>query len=256
MNLLERFNLGHGFDKRFEAVPATTETLRRDVFRLRHEVYCEELKYEPEHADRLESDKYDAGSLHCLIRASSPDIQPAGCVRLILTRADEPAAPLPIETICARALDRSIIDPQKLARARIAEISRLAIHPAFRRRGSDGRLPVAINAEDFSLARGIRFPYIQLGLYLSAVALAKHHGIASLFVLTEPRLAAYFAKLGVNIRRIGGPVEHHGIRVPSLLEVQGVIDGMSSIVKPMWQVIENSIARGFAAENTPAKKTA
>jgi N-acyl amino acid synthase of PEP-CTERM/exosortase system len=258
MNLSERFNLGRGFSKRFEVVPATTDALRHDVYSLRHEVYCEELKYEPEHADRLETDAHDADSLHCLIRSTDREAQLVGSTRLILTRPEAPAAQLPIETICARTLDRTLFDPQKQPRQRIAEISRLAIRPAYRRRGSDGHLPVAINVEDFSLTHGgIRFPYIQLGLYLSAIAMAHHHGIDTLLVLTEPRLATYFAKLGVNIKRIGSPVEHHGIRVPSMIDVQAVINGMSTIIKPMWNAIEKDIQNGYAAaESDLHKKTA
>ena len=52
MSLFDRFNLGAGFKKYFQIEAASNERVRDDVFRVRHEVYCEELKFEPERPDR------------------------------------------------------------------------------------------------------------------------------------------------------------------------------------------------------------
>ena len=59
MQLFDRFNLGHGFRKYFEILPALDDTLRDDVFRIRHEVYCQELAFEPVRPDRRETDEFD-----------------------------------------------------------------------------------------------------------------------------------------------------------------------------------------------------
>ncbi|MDO9599819.1 MAG: PEP-CTERM/exosortase system-associated acyltransferase [Azoarcus sp.] len=248
MQLFERFNLGHGFRKYFEIAAATNEQLRNDVFRIRHEVYCEELKFEPERPDRRETDSYDPHSLHCLIRTSNAPNHLVGCTRLVLAKPDDPLAPLPFEHTCEHTLDRSIIDPMKLPRDRIAEVSRLAVRGAYRRRRGDERAPVAISDEDFGTGDQPRFPYIPIGLYLGAVALAARSGIDTLFVLTEPRLASHFGKLGVDIKQIGGPVEHRGIRVPSMMHVPSIIKGMRFMVKPIWRVIQEEIEQGFENE--------
>ncbi|MBR0568466.1 PEP-CTERM/exosortase system-associated acyltransferase [Azoarcus sp. L1K30] len=248
MQIFERFNLGHGFRKYFEIAPATNTALRNDVFRIRHEVYCEELKFEPERPDRLETDVYDPHSLHCLIRTANEPNHLVGCTRLVLANPDDPLAPLPFEQTCGHTLDRSIVDPLKLPRESIAEVSRLAVRAAYRRRKGDERAPVAISEEDFGTGDRPRFPYIPIGLYLGAVALAARSGIDTLFVLTEPRLASHFGKLGVDIRQIGGPVEHRGIRVPSMMHVPSIIKGMRFIVKPIWRVIQEEIERGFEKE--------
>ena len=47
MYLPEFLNLGTGFRKYFEALPALDDELRAAAFRIRHSVYCEELGYEP-----------------------------------------------------------------------------------------------------------------------------------------------------------------------------------------------------------------
>ncbi len=256
MSFLEQLNLGRGFQKYFEIVPATDDGLRHAIYRLRHEVYCEELHFEPENPDRLEIDPYDAHSLHCLIRSTQPPHAPVGCVRLVLADPTDPAAPLPFELTCAQTIDRSLIDPAKMPRDRIAEVSRLAVCASHRRRKGESRVAVAIGDEDFGDQDRPRFPYIPIGLYLGAVALAARNGIDTLFVLTEPRLASHFARLGVEIRQIGGPVDHRGLRIPSTLDVASIIRNMRFLVRPIWRLVQEEIDRGCEAAAAPGKPQA
>ena len=254
MALFDRFSLGHGFRRYFEIHAALSPELRDTVFRIRHEGYCAELAYEPVRPDGREHDAYDAHSLHCLMRTSHAPFEPVGCTRLVLARPDAPDAPLPFEHTCAATLDRRIVDPARLPRARIAEVSRLAVRARFRRRRADrvdGPDPLPIHREDFGNIVHPRFPYIPIGLYLGAIALAARSGVDTLFVLTEPRLAAHFSKLGVKVTQIGGPVEHRGVRIPSMMDVPSIIKGMRFLVKPMWRVIRDEIEADYRALPTP-----
>src|SRR5580698_3828433 len=106
-----RFNLGEGFKKHFEVMLAADEPMRNNVYRIRHEVYCEDLQYEPQRADGLESDNFDSHSLHCLLRKSSEEHDLVGCTRLVLARQQDEEFELPFERLCADSIDRSIIDP-------------------------------------------------------------------------------------------------------------------------------------------------
>lgn len=246
MSLFDRFNLGAGFRKYFRIEAAMSEDVKNEVFRVRHEVYCEELKFEPERPDRRETDAFDAHSLHCLLRAAQAPHTPVGCTRLVLANPRELDAPLPFESTCSDTIDRSIIDPAKLDRTRIAEVSRLAVRAAYRRRRGENKVAVALDESDYdATAEQPRFPYIPIGLYLGAVSLAARHNIDTLFVLTEPRLAAHFGKLGVDIRQIGGPVEHRGQRVPSMMDVPSIIKGLRFMVKPIWRAVEEDIDAGL-----------
>lgn len=247
MQLFDRFNLGHGFRKYFEILPATTDVTRADVFRIRHEVYCEELGFEPVRPDRLESDIYDQHSIHCLLRTSNDPKQLVGCTRLVLAKPDAPNDPLPFEQTCAHVLDRSIIDPSRLPRHKIAEVSRLAVRGRYRRRRGEQQSPATVHEEDFGSEDQPRFPYIPIGLYLGAVALAERNGIETLFVLTEPRLAEHFSKAGVRIEQIGEPVEHRGARIPSMMDVQSIIKNMRFLVKPIWRIVQEEIEHGYAS---------
>lgn len=245
MRLFDRFNLGHGFRKYFEIHPANSDALRDDVYRIRHEVYCEELAFEPVRPDRRETDDYDAHSLHCLMRTSHEPRHLVGCTRIVLAKPGDPDRPLPFECACAKTLDRSIIDPARLPRGRIAEVSRLAVRSAYRRRRGEAAESAPLHDEDFGTPAQPRFPYIPIGLYLGAIALAARNGIDTIFVLTEPRLASHFAKLGVDVKQIGGPIEHRGTRIPSMMDVQGIISGMRFLIKPIWRVIQEEIEAGY-----------
>lgn len=245
MLLFDRFNLGHGFRKYFKIQPAIDEALRDSVYRIRHEVYCEELGFEPVRPDRRETDEYDAHSMHCLLQTSSESASPIGCTRVVQARADDPYYPLPFERTCAATLYRSVVDTSRLPRNRIAEVSRLAVRSNYRRRRGELLATASLNDDDFGTAVHPRFPYIPIGLYLGAIALAERAGIDTLFILTEPRLASHFAKLGVDIRQIGEPVEHRGIRIPSMMDVQSIIKGMRFVLKPMWRTIREDIEAAY-----------
>jgi len=246
MWLFDLVNLGAGFKKYFEVVPALSEELRDECYRIRHDVYCAELGYEPVRADRRERDDYDAHSLHCLIR-SVRNGEYVGCTRLVLTRPGDPHYLLPVERACAKTIDRSIADPQQMPRHTIAEIGRLAVIASYRNRHGEQKSPAPISEQSFGTPERPRFPYLTIGLYLGTIALAREHNIATLFVLTEPRLQHHFARLGVNIRQIGSPVEHRGTRVPSMMTVAGIVDGLNFVMRPLYEVVAAEVKQGVHA---------
>jgi N-acyl amino acid synthase of PEP-CTERM/exosortase system len=233
-------NLGASFKRYFEIVPALTDGLRQHAYRIRHQVYCEELKYEPIRSSGLEIDDYDPHSLHCLIR-SVQNNKFVGCTRLVLAPRDDPSHPLPFEKLCAKSIDRSVVDPQALARSTIAEVSRLAVISQYRLRRGEQNMPLPANKDSFGTKSRPRFPYIPVGLYLGTIELARLHRIETLFVLTEPRLAAHFARLGVEIKRIGRAIEHRGTRIPSMMRVSSIIEGLNFIMRPLYEEIAQEV---------------
>lgn len=235
-------NLGKTFTEYFEIVPALSDALRDEVYGIRHQVYCEELAFEPQRPDRREYDEYDAHSLHLLIRSVKSD-KFIGCTRIVRARAEDPHFPLPFEKTCAAALDRSIVDPARLPRDTIAEISRLAVIAQFRKRKEDAKSPLSISDKDFGTPKQPRFPYIPVGLYLGTIELARLNGIRTLFVLTEQRLANHFRKFGVDIKTIGTPVEHRGQRIPSMMATSGIIDNLWAIFRPLYRTIAAEVAQ-------------
>jgi len=244
MYLPEFLNLGAGFSKYFRAVPALSDDLRRAVFAIRHAVYCEELGYEPVRPDGLESDDDDARAAHCLLQ-SVRNGEFVGCVRLILTDPEDGKSVLPFERLCANTLDRTIVDPARLDRSQIAEVSRLAVAAQYRRRKGERKVALPIAEDDFGTPDRPRFPYIAAGLYLAMIAQARHHRIEKLFMLTERRLAKQLSRLGVNLRVIGAPIQHRGTRYPSMMVVQEVIDGLHFFVRPLFAVIASEMETAY-----------
>ena len=249
MYLPEFLNLGAGFEKYFSAQAATDDEQRRAAFRIRHEVYCNELGYEPAHPDGLEQDAFDARSLHCLLRSVAND-EFVGCVRLVLADTHDPSERLPFEGLCGTTIDRRLVDPDALPRETIAEVSRLAVVSRYRRRRGERQTAATISEGDFGTPDRPRFPYLAVGLYLAMLAQARRHGIETLFMLTEPRLARQLTRLGVRLQQIGPAVEHRGLRHPSMMSVRDVIDGLKFFLRPMFVVIADEIDASYRHAET------
>ncbi|MCB1942165.1 MAG: PEP-CTERM/exosortase system-associated acyltransferase, partial [Candidatus Accumulibacter sp.] len=176
-----------------------------------------------------------------------------GCARLVLVDPDAPlTSRLPFEIGCEATLDRSIVDPMALDRSRIAEISRLAVVGSYRRRRGEQDKPISISEEDFGTASRPRQPYLALAVYLCLISLARHYGITTLFVLTEPRLAANLSRLGVHLEQIGAGIEHRGTRVPSMMSVDEIIDGMNFVVRALFEVVSREVLEGLEAAGADA----
>lgn len=211
-------SLATHFDLHFEALPVDDEATRREVFRLRYAVYCEERGYEPPSAfpNGEEHDAYDADSTFALIRHRASG-RAAGCVRLI-TNERTPELHFPFEQLCSGRLDARYIDPEQLARDRLGEISRLAVHQDFRRRRIDAADTPQASAGALTaeiLHEGARrYPLVAMGLFLSASALALNAGLDQALVVMEPRLARLLGSAGIPFTQVGELITYRGRRAP------------------------------------------
>ena len=241
-----RATLGDGYRQYFEMLPALEAERINDVHFIRHDVYARELGFEAVRPDQRETDKYDRHAVHCLVRTVNTPVRLAGCARVVLTDPLDRQSPLPFEVYCKNSIDRSIIDPSKLPRDKIAEISRVAVMGEFRRRKGEQGHEAPVADQDFGDDKQPRFPYIPISLYFAAVQMAQRAGVEYLFTLTEPRLAQHFGKLGVNVITIGEAVEHRGLRVPSMLEASKIYGSLRSLVRPLWHAVEEQMAPVYA----------
>lgn len=244
MIMLGSMSTGDGFKKYFEILPAIGEADRRAAFRIRHSVYCEDLGWEPVRADGLETDEYDGQARHCLVRNRATG-EHIGCVRLILAEPNGPRPQLPFEVTCAGVLDRSIIDPARIDRNRIAEVSRLSIVGNYRRRRGEESSPGTVQDADFGTPERPRFPYLLVGLYMGVFALADMHGLEKLFLLSETRLARHLNKIGITNTRIGDAVEHRGMRAPAVMDVRQVIDHLDPLLGSVYSVVRSGLEDAY-----------
>jgi len=236
-------DLAGAFQNYFTITAALSPEERELVYRIRHDVYCRDLGWEPVRPDGIETDSVDAHSVHCLLRQQGSNA-PVGCTRLILAKQ---GTSLPFEESCRDVLDRDVVNPATLPRDTIGEVSRLAVVSAFRQRKGEQDAPMtSMSDTNFGTdERMPRFPFIPVSLYLAAAAVARQLQVEHVFVLTEPRLASHFARIGFDIRCIGGSIEHRGTRVPSVLNSSKVVDNLRPMIRPLYDVVQQSVKSAF-----------
>ncbi len=205
------------FPHYFQMRIADTPDLMSKVHQLRYEVFCKEFHFEREEdcPGQMEKDDYDAQSVHCLIMHRSSN-QPAGCVRLIHTRADDPDAPLPIERYCSPSFYPGDTHPSRLPRAGLCEVSRLAVSGHFRKRRGESESPVGIStAIQISDELEYRiFPLLSLTLFMTMMSIGLFTGQHSSLAVMEPWLARQLQIMGFSFQQIGEITEYHGARAP------------------------------------------
>ncbi|MDP5032416.1 PEP-CTERM/exosortase system-associated acyltransferase [Paraglaciecola sp.] len=231
---------------------ALSENLKREVYRLRHEVYCEELKFEDVRPDQEERDNFDEHSVHCFVRHVSSG-RLAGTVRLITSsHIDEM---LPIEKFCSHAIEDETLLPANFPREDICEISRLAVLEHFRRRQMDkfsGAATGAININDYSKTELRCFPYIAICLYLAAASTAFKTNKKHAYVMMEPRLARSMAFVGIQFKQLGKPIDYHGKRAAFYINGEMFHSGLSSGYAKLLKSIENDLfASGVPNKSHP-----
>lgn len=228
----------------FDVVTANGGPLLEEVFRLRHQVYCEELGFEPQRASRLEHDEYDKRSIHCLLlhKASKTYI---GCSRLILADSHEPEKPFPFEFACGKSLRWSFDSSAGTGRERYGEISRLAIIAQFRHFSRNEVAVANGGREDFydgDEDEKHLFPTISLGLYLAMTAIVLNQGLKGVFAMMEPRLVRRLRRLGILFEQVGEAVEHHGLRGPFLIHCDSILSTLKPDCRALLRKIQNSLA--------------
>jgi len=224
---------------------AFTQDLRHEAFKIRHNVYCAELKFEPLKEDEMEVDDFDQHSLHCVMK-HIPSNNYAGTVRIVRSRSEDEK--LPIEAYCSKAISSDEVHPSDFPRESICEISRLAVPKEFRRRNADkfkGAETGAINESTYSETELRCFPFIAVGLYLSAANMIIHEGIEHCFVMMEPRLARSLSFVGIKFRQIGPVVEYHGQRAPYYISPQMLRESLPNGFSKLMENIDKELDEQF-----------
>lgn len=220
---------------------ALTQADKEVVYNIRHQVYCEELKFEGEKHDKLEVDSFDGHSLHCLMHHKATG-QAMGTVRVVTPQEEHHL--LPMEVNCSDFIADGQLTPSHFDRREICEISRLAVPAAFRRRRSDkfeGAATGAINIQNYSEQEMRCMPFIAIGLYLGAAATAIHSDIHHAFAMMEPRLARSMRFVGIEFEQIGEARDYHGLRAPYYISIEGLRKGLKPGLTKLYEVISDQL---------------
>ena len=183
----------------------------REVFHLRYQVYCVERRFESGQ-DGLETDAFDAMSRHILLRRR-PTGQAIGTVRLVVPRLKGPGAALPMEQVASPPRLRA------LPRSRIAEVSRFALSKELR----------AAGASSGSLAR--------LALIRGIVQVSGCMKLTHWCALMEPKLLRLLSASAIHFVPMAGLVEHHGLRQPSVIGLNEMLERVRREKPAVWDFI-------------------
>lgn len=207
---------------------ADTEPLRREAFRLRHQVYCVENAFEPRRLDGLETDQFDDRAPHALLYHRAAD-EPIGTVRLVLPAAGAVQGTLPLDTLCA---------PDLFARSGLplsstAEISRFALSRA---RVKKLQRTIAPDETRHVLS------YACLGLIAALRQMAHSNGITHTVAVMEPSLRRRLAMIGLPMIEMGDPVSHHGVRVPCYTSIELLEMRLRRLRPDLWPILTADVA--------------
>ncbi len=237
----EANNIADHFTKFLEPQVALTDQLREEVFKIRHNVYCEELAFEDVKKGGMEQDEFDGQSIFSLIKHKPSDVY-TSCVRVVKSKNDSEL--LPIEKYCLSAIQNKDFLPSNFKRSEICEISRLAVKSDFRRRQADkfkGAGTGVISEATYSENELRCFPFIAIGLYMAAATMAIDTGIKHVYVMMEPRLARSLKFVGIQFNQIGEAVDYHGIRAPYYINPEIFMENLNPGFKNLYDAIEHEI---------------
>jgi N-acyl amino acid synthase of PEP-CTERM/exosortase system len=240
------------FNEYFEMVPATSDELKNEVYKLRYQVYCTETEFlNSEHyPDCLESDEFDQQSVHYLIRhRKSGDY--AATTRLILPDANNPERLFPIE-LNSEIDNVAVMQP--INRRHLGEVSRFCVSKAFKKRKNEANTLAGIDADwqsdYFTLTERRTFPHIAIALIACFIKASYENDIHYLFACMEPAFFRFVSPLGINLIKIGPLADYHGERWPAAIKITDLLDCVAEKNLDIWNLLTN---KGCFWEAKPQK---
>lgn len=233
-------NMTDIFNEYFEMVPAVSDELKTEAYKLRYQVYCIETGFEdPEqYPDGMEFDEFDSHSAHYLIRHRKLGIYMA-TTRLILPEVNNPDKLFPIEI-------HSQIDNfnalKHISRNHLAEASRFCVSKEFRRGKNELNTTTRIDTElenIFTLDERQAFPHITLALFACLIKMSHENDIQDWYAVMEPALIRFFSTLSINFIGIGPLTDYHGKRLPCTINVNDLLEGVACKDLTQWNMLTN-----------------
>lgn len=228
------------FNEYFEMVPAISDELKNEVYKLRYQVFCidNEIFDSENYPDELEFDDYDQHSVHYLIRhRKSGDY--AATTRLILSDVNNPEKLFPLEQYCK--IDNFAV-MQPINRKNLGEISRLCVSKAFKKRKNEVHTLAAIGPEQqghLTLDERRTFLHISLALMACIIKASYENDILYTYAAMEPSFVRFLSALGINVIKIGPLVDYHGNRWPTLIKGTDMLDHLAEKKPDIWDLLTN-----------------
>ncbi|MGZ8186182.1 MAG: PEP-CTERM/exosortase system-associated acyltransferase [Methylobacter sp.] len=234
-------NIIDHFDQYFEMVPALSDELKNEVYKLRYQVFCIENEFENReyYPHGLEFDDFDRRSIHYLIRhRKSGDY--AATTRLILPDSNNPEKLFPLELHCE--IDNFAV-LQPINRKHLAEVSRFCVSKAFKKRKHEANTLAPTGSSDsqdyFTPNERRNFPYISLALIACVIKASHENDIRYLYATTEPPWLRLLSAFGINFIKIGPLKDYHGERWPAVIKITDMLDCVAEKNPDIWNLFTN-----------------
>jgi len=234
------------FNQYFEMVPAVSDALKEEAYKLRYQVYCLEIagySNPKDHPDCREYDEYDRHSLHYLIRYRKSG-EYAATARLILPDINFPEKAFPLEANCK--ID-NIDMMQQIDRANLAEASRFCISKAFKNRKNESTSLMGIDSDQcgnlsyFSFEERRTFPHLSFALVVCLIKGCQENAIDYLYGTLEPAWLRYLSSAGIHFTKIGPLADYHGLRWPGVIKISELVDTLAKENFPLWTFLMGTV---------------
>ncbi|MCK4842100.1 MAG: PEP-CTERM/exosortase system-associated acyltransferase [Methylococcales bacterium] len=226
------------FNQYFEMIPALSDELKEEVYKLRFQVYCNETGFEDPALcpKNMEHDEYDDNSIHYLIKHRTSKSY-AATTRLIMPDDDNIDKLLPIEQhTCIE--DYEIL--KGIPRENIAEVSRFCVSNKFKRRINFLTGIGTEEPKEVSLKEKITFPHITLALIACLIKASDEQHITYWFAIMEPALLRFLSIVGIRFTDIGPVIEYHGKRKPCVIKISDLLDGVLQKNESLWNMLTDN----------------
>lgn len=221
-------------------IPAASEGLKHEVYKLRYQVYCLETGFEKHEKfpDRLEFDENDRHSCHYLIRHRSTGNYIA-TTRLILPDTANRDYLFPVERH-SQIADSELL--QSIPRHNLAELSRFCVSKEFRRRKSERHLLMTIDADSEAVTQEEKrsSSHLTLALFACAIRMSYENNIHYWYAIMEPALMRVISRLGIHFTGIGPLANYNGIRQPCVIKVEDLLDSVARKDLRYWNMLTNN----------------
>ncbi|RDB43600.1 PEP-CTERM/exosortase system-associated acyltransferase [Halomonas sp. DQ26W] len=229
------------FAKQFRFSIAHDKASRYRAYALRHKVFRQELNYDlGENTDiPFENDAHDKHAILCLLNHIPSGID-TGCLRVVLIpgNATQPLNTLPLEQSCGHSLDHPKLHPSLFHRSTICEVSRLAVHSAFRRSRD---CVIGLNEHDIRQLSGHDVkpfsPLLGLSLFLAATAIVGLSGRRHVFAMMEPRFSRLLKMSGLAFHKVGRVIDYCGPRAAYYIDQHQAERDMHDTLRPLYRHI-------------------
>jgi N-acyl amino acid synthase of PEP-CTERM/exosortase system len=225
----------------FEAQVVTSPELKKEVFKIRHQVYCEEFAFERINAQAMEVDEFDEHSIFSMIKHKPSGLY-TSCVRVVKIYQQQQR--LPVEKFFLDAISLKDYLPENFPRDQICEVSRLAVTARFRRILTRDFINMAIAAGQSNNSPAPQYPlypFISIGLYMAAGVVALNSGAKHIYALMEPKFARYMRFMGIYFKQLGEPIEHQGYRAVYYISAEVFFQSLHPPYKNLFYEIKQRL---------------